>query len=57
MDMRLKDAQRVPDPARRRRMEHVLEFLEKEIWPAIPPGRPMSKKEHERILGYRKDGV
>lgn len=60
MVMRIKDAQRIPVPERRRRMKRVLDFLEKEVWPAIPQdrlSRPTSKRERERILGYRKGGV
>jgi len=44
----------------KRRMDQVLDFLEKEIWSCVPPklpGRRMTKKERERILGYRRDGV
>jgi len=40
-----------------RRLERVLHFLEREIWPNIPPqflGRRIAKKERERILGYRE---
>jgi len=40
-----------------RRLERVLDFLEREIWPNIPPqflGRRIAKKERERILGYRE---
>src|ERR1041385_7833414 len=44
----------------KRRLVQVLDFLEKEVWPAMPKkllGRPVTKKERERILGYGKDGV
>jgi len=43
----------------KRRMEHALDFLEKEIWPNIPRkflGRGVTKKEREQILGYGKSG-
>jgi antitoxin VapB len=35
-------------------------FLEREIWPSIPAevrGRPISREELERILGYGPEGV
>ena len=37
----------------------LLQFLEEEIWPHIPPdvlGRAMSKAEREEILGIGPDG-
>jgi len=39
--------------------ERLLRALEDHIWPAIPAGqlgRPISKRERERILGYGKHG-
>lgn len=47
-------------PSNKRRLSQVLDFLENEIWPTIPKkllGRPILKKERERILGYGKGGV
>lgn len=47
-------------PSGKRRMAQVLDFLEREIWPTVPRkwmGRPVTKKERERILGYGRDGV
>ena len=47
-------------PAGKRRMAQVLDFLEKEIWPNIPPdllGRPLTKQERENILGYGQKEV
>jgi len=44
----------------RARSERVLRFLEREVWSRVPPeqsGRPPSKKERERILGYGESGV
>ncbi|HVA24380.1 MAG TPA: type II toxin-antitoxin system VapB family antitoxin [Chloroflexota bacterium] len=38
----------------------LLQFLEEEIWPHIPPeqrGKAMSKAEREEILGLGPDGV
>jgi hypothetical protein len=44
----------------KRRLAQVLDFLEREVWPSVPRklmGRPVTKKERERILGYGRDGV
>jgi antitoxin VapB len=38
----------------------VLEWLQNEVWPLIPPelrGKKLSKEEEEEILGYGPDGV
>jgi len=46
-------------PKRNRRPE-VMRFLEREVWPRIPPrllGRGVSKREREKILGYGATGV
>jgi antitoxin VapB len=46
-------------PPRDRRAE-VLRFLEREVWPRVPPellGRGLSKEEQEEILGYGPEGV
>jgi antitoxin VapB len=45
---------------RRRRRKPLLQYLEEEVWPHIPPdvsGRPITKEEREEILGYGPDGV
>jgi antitoxin VapB len=42
------------------RRRGVREYLEKYIWPTIPPeirGKGISKAEREEILGYGPDGV
>ena len=47
-------------PSGQRRLAQVLDFLEREIWPTIPPkllGRGVTKSERERLLGYGKGGV
>lgn len=47
-------------PTVREREEHLLRFLEDEVWPLVPPdqlGKPMTKAEREEILGYGDDGV
>ncbi|KAA2261632.1 hypothetical protein F0L68_16285 [Solihabitans fulvus] len=36
------------------------QFMEKEVWPFVPPGergKPISKAEREEILGIGPDGV
>lgn len=45
---------------RRDRAEHLRRFLEREVWPQIPPdelGKPISRAEREEILGLGPDGV
>ena len=47
-------------PSGKPRIAQVLDFLEKEIWPGVPPkllGRRVTKRERERILGYGRGGV
>ncbi len=47
-------------PSGKPRLAQVLDFLEREIWPAIPRkllGRRVTKRERERILGYGRGGV
>lgn len=47
-------------PTGRPQLAQALDFLENEIWPNIPQellGRPVTKSERERILGYERDGV
>jgi hypothetical protein len=42
------------------RAARVRRFLEKEVWPSIPPalrGTTISKAEREEILGYGPEGV
>ena len=42
------------------RRARVLSFLEKEVWPSIPPdqlGRRMTREEEDDILGFGPDGV
>lgn len=44
----------------RNRTRELMRFLEREIWPRIPPrllGRGISKREREKILGYGEHGV
>jgi antitoxin VapB len=43
------------EPTNKQRLEHLLDFLRREVWPTIPPenrGRPLTKTERERLLGY-----
>ena len=42
------------------RRARVLRFLEKVVWPTLPPdqmGRRLSREEEDEILGYGKGGV
>lgn len=42
------------------RRARVLSFLEKEVWPFIPPdqlGRRLTREEEDDILGFGPDGV
>ncbi len=43
-----------------RREQTLREWLEREVWPSIPPdvrGKPLTKEEEEEILGYGEHGV
>lgn len=40
--------------------DRLLNFLREEVWPNIPPevrGKPITKQEEEKILGYGDAGV
>jgi antitoxin VapB len=42
------------------RKESLLQFLEREVWPNIPPGelgRVLTREEEDDILGFGPDGV
>jgi antitoxin VapB len=42
------------------RKESLLEFLEREVWPHMPPGelgRTLTREEEDDILGFGPDGV
>ena len=44
----------------RQREERLTRFLEEEIWPLVPPdqpGKPVSKAEREKILGFGQHGA
>lgn len=46
--------------APRNRREEVMRYLEREVWPRIPPeilGRGISREEQDEILGYGAEGV
>lgn len=46
--------------AHRDRAEDFMRFLEREIWPQVPPdalGKRITRAEREEILGYGPDGV
>ncbi len=41
------------------RKEQLLEFLERSVWPKVPPGqlgRRLSRQEEDAILGYGPEG-
>ena len=41
------------------RMRRTMDFLEREVWPFIPPevrGKPLTKEEEEEILGIGPNG-
>lgn len=43
----------------RPRKESILEFLEREVWPKLPPGnlgKAPSKAEQEEMLGFGPEG-
>ena len=42
------------------RKESLLQFLERDVWPNIPPGelgRVLTREEEDDILGFGPDGV
>jgi antitoxin VapB len=42
------------------RVGRLQDFLEREVWPVVPPevlGRPLTREEEDRILGYGPEGV
>ena len=44
----------------RDRKARLKSLLEKEVWPLIPKkllGKRLTRKEHDRILGYGQEGV
>lgn len=46
--------------APRNRREEVMRYLEREVWPRIPPellGRGISREGQDEILGYGAEGV
>ena len=48
---------RAPHGDRRR---HVINFLERKVWPSIPAkyrGKRVTRAEEDQILGYGPDGV
>ena len=52
--------QRLAFRVRRTRKEALLRFLEREVWPLVPPeemGRRLSADEEDAILGYGPEGA
>jgi antitoxin VapB len=42
------------------RRRHVIEFLERKVWPSVPRkyrGKRLTRSEEDRILGYGPEGV
>jgi antitoxin VapB len=53
---RLAFGRRTPE----QRERALREWLEREVWPSMPPdilGKPLSKEEEEELLGYGEHGV
>jgi antitoxin VapB len=51
---------RLKAPAVSKRRARVLAFLEKKVWPTLPPdqlGRRLSRREEDDILGYGPEGA
>lgn len=49
----------VPSADPEQRVREMIEFLEREVWPLIPPeqlGKPISQEEQDEILGYGPHG-
>ncbi len=45
---------------KRDRQAEILRYLERDVWPAVPRkvlGKPLSRREEDRILGYGPEGV
>ena len=56
---RIGEVRRVPHAAPTNRGTRLARFLAAEVWPALPPGvlgRPVTREERERILGYGPQG-
>ena len=46
-------------PSREEKYRRAMEFLQREVWPHIPPeyrGKPITKEEEEEILGIGPNG-
>lgn len=57
---RVSDVHRLPHGGPTDRGARILRFLEREVWPAIPPdelGKTLTREEREAILGYGPEGV
>jgi antitoxin VapB len=51
---------RLIGPSRAERRQHVLRFLERDVWPRLPAserGRRLTRAQEDRMLGYGPDGV
>jgi antitoxin VapB len=48
------------EPSGAKRVASLVGFLERDVWPFVPAealGRPVTRDERERILGYGDEGV
>lgn len=46
-------------PSREEKYRRTMEYLQREVWPHIPPevrGKPIAKEEEEEILGIGPNG-
>jgi hypothetical protein len=56
----MKKKKSIPSKTVTERAERIQRYLENEVWPTMPkhlPGKRITKKERERILGYGRHGV
>lgn len=55
----LKQRKQTLDVETKKKKRNVLRYLERHIWPFIPPevrGKTITKEEREEMLGYGPDG-
>jgi antitoxin VapB len=56
----LKQRKQHLDTTTPKKKRNVIQYLERHVWPFIPPevrGKRITKEEREEILGYGPDGV
>ena len=55
---RVSEPRRLPRAPVAGRGARLVRFLEREVWPKLPPSAaPLTREERERILGYGPEGV